>query len=649
MASNTSDSGDLQYGSPARHRALARIAIVAISMALLAYTTARAVTVSFSWDESWTWTHHVSKDMFYQQAYDKMGGNHHLLNVWLMWICHKLFGDGVLSLRLPSLMAHAIYLYATGRMALKARTGLLAVAVFILLNVHPYLLDFFSLARGYGLGCGWMMISLWHAWRYFADGRTARDVFRSAVFAALAAMSHVIMINYLLALGFAFLLTWSFQAFQGHRVAWRSYLLSLCIPGAVGLALILPNALGLFHGGSLNFGCDSFWQCMVRTLGEKVLYHQPYAWPVLRIMAMSIGSVLAVCLFTAIAALRGGWASRCGAMGFGLLVMAACLLSFLMQQLLFGVPLPQTRTGLFLLPLSAYITAAAMVAWPKPGFLPVSAAWLLCIPVLYHQAKSFNFTYAVEWKPSGEVAHMLDIIAEDHWPLSQERPVVTVCTSFESWGSLPYYQRTRDMEWLVSSVRRPPERFVNSDYYIVEYDGYDQVDTAHWKLLYHSAPTNTTLYRDERWRNPAPQMLFQKRNDMEDPALPGSTRDLHVSGERCIRFDSSVRSTKAVSWVVPAELDSAYMAISGTGMVLQADDTNWIALVLSVNREGKEIAHADVSSALQTVRFGEWNRVGIVLRPFMALRPNDVIELTAWPLTADTPLYLDDLELTVTR
>ena len=42
---------------------------------------------------------------------------------------------------------------------------------------------------------------------------------------------------------------------------------------AAGLAVILPNALGLFQGGSLNFGCDSIWNCMVRTLGEKILYH----------------------------------------------------------------------------------------------------------------------------------------------------------------------------------------------------------------------------------------------------------------------------------------------------------------------------------------------------------------------------------------
>lgn len=641
--------GNPVVGKHAHQHKAAQLAVLFIGLLLLAYTTARAITVSFSWDESWTWVHHVSKNMFYQQAYDKMGGNHHLLNVWLMWICHKLFGDGVLSMRLPSLVAHVIFLYASGRMALKARSGLLAVAVFILLNVHPYLLDFFSLARGYGLGCGWMMLSLWHAWRYFDGNGNSRQVLWAAAFAGLSAMSHVIMVNYLLALGLAFLLVWAAQALQGKAVAWRSNLIALCIPGAIGLGMILPNALGLFHGGSLNFGCDTFWNCMVRTLGEKVLYHQPYAWPVLRIMALGIGGVALVCLATIIAAVRGGWANRLQPMFFGLLVLGGCLLSFFLQQLLFEVPLPQSRTGLFLLPLLAYVLAAALVAWPKPHLFPTVAACLLCIPLLYHQGKSFNLTYAVEWKPSGEVAHMLDIIAADHVPLSEVRPITTLCSSFESWGSIPYYQRTRNMEWLVTTVRRPPDPYVNSDYYIVEYDGYDRVDTVNWKLLYRSEATNTTLYRDERWRDPRPTVLFHEVQGMESPALTGRSTKKHFSGIQSIRFDSLTRSTDALRWVVPADQDSMQVELSGTGMVLQPDDSNWIAFVITVKRDGKEVAHADVSSALQTVRFGEWNRIGILLRPDVALIPGDVVELSVWPLTADSPMYLDNLALTVMR
>jgi hypothetical protein len=629
--------------------AIAKLAVVACAVALLGYTVLRAGAVSISWDESWTFVHYVLKNVWYQQAYDAMGGNHHLLNVWCMIITTKLFGESEIAVRLPSLIAHVLYLYATARIALQARGTVVAITAFLLMNVHPYLLDFFSLARGYGLGCGWIMLCLWQVWRYFREEASVKRVAWATAFASLAAMSHVIMINFLLAFGLAFLVVWAVRMPRTGIRPWWKHILVLIAGGAIGLAFILPNALGLFRGGSLNFGCDAVWDCLVRTLGEKFLYHQPYALPVLRIMGAVLVAVGGWSLFTTLVAWRGGWMERLRPLGFGLLVLAGCMLSFVLQQQLFGVPLPQTRTGLFLVPVTAFVLAASLVCWPDRTWLPALAGTVFCIPLLLHQKNSANLTYFVEWKPSGESARMLGTIAADHRTRTEQHPTVTVCASFESWGSIPYYQHINDMHWLVTTTRRPPEPYVPSDYYIVEFDGYDQVDTAHWTLLYRSEATNTTLYRDERWREAHPRTVFHEQHDMEAEALTGRSDEAHVSGSHSIRFDKAVRSTDVISWTVPPQWDGALVELSGTGMVRQPDDGNWVALLLNVTRGGQEIAHADVSSALQTVRFGEWTQVGISLRTTTPLLPGDVVQLSAWPLTDDTPMYLDDLQLWVLR
>lgn len=85
----------------------------------------------------------------------------------------KLLGSSELALRLPNLLAHVVYLHASARVALKARGLVLTVGCFLLLNAHPYLLDFFGLARGYGLACGLMMMSLWQVVRYVDEGQPA--------------------------------------------------------------------------------------------------------------------------------------------------------------------------------------------------------------------------------------------------------------------------------------------------------------------------------------------------------------------------------------------------------------------------------------------------------------------------------------------
>ena len=160
-------------------------------------------------------------------------------------LCRWLFGDSELALRLPNLLAHALFLYASARIALRATTGVVALAAFLLLNAHPYLLDFFPLARGYGLACGWMMLSLWQASLYLRqDGRRMRHLAIALAAAVLSAMSHVIMVTYLLAFTLTLALFWLYGQRTAKRTApsWKEP--ALLVAGvALGLALVLPNAL----------------------------------------------------------------------------------------------------------------------------------------------------------------------------------------------------------------------------------------------------------------------------------------------------------------------------------------------------------------------------------------------------------------------
>jgi hypothetical protein len=622
------------------------VLIGVIALLLLAYVVLRSVAVSFSWDESYTFINHVRKNIFYQQAYDKMGGNHHLLNVWGMWVSMKLFGNSELTLRLPNVLAFVIYLYASARIALQARTIFLSVAAFLLLTAHPYLLDFFSLARGYGLACGWMMLSLWQVCRYLKEGQQARRVGWATLCAVLSAMSHGIMIHYLLAFALTFTLWWLVQSRNTGGRKWLphfGYLAGGCL---LGLVVILPNALGLFHGGSLYFGCDT-WECLLRTLAEKFVYHQHYDHTPLWIAHRLIVTVSLWCLITVIVALRKGWTNELYPFFFATLIFGGCLLSFFVQHVLFAVPFPQTRTGLFLIPLAAFILVAALNAWTTHRRVPILVAGLFCVPLIANQVRSLNMTYAVEWKPSGEIRHMLEIIEHDHLPLTPQRPIVTLSSGFESWGSTPYYTSTRNMQWLVSTKRIAPDAFVPSDYYFVEYDGYDRVDNANWTMLYRSETTGTSLYRDEQPRRHTPRTVYHALRDMEEENLKGGTRAKWTSGHQSVRFDAVTRSTDVLSWKVPEGWDGAPVELAGSGMVMQSDDTNWLSLVFTISRDGLEIAHMDAGSAPQIVHFGTWNKIGIRMRPTVPLQTGDEVQLSARPQSSLPPIWLDDLELWV--
>lgn len=605
----------------------ARIVLLCLSLVLFAYAATRAHLVSFTYDETYTYMEHVRKDLFYQTAFDQMGGNHHLLNVWGMWLSRKLFGESEFALRLPNLLAYAVYLAASAGIALRARSALLAIGCFLLLNVHPYLIDFFSLARGYGLANGFMMLSLWYAWRFLMDGERTRHLVFATTGAALAAMSHVIMVNYLLAFGAATLVHIVPRLSRMGWVAWRQRLTVLLGIGLAGLAVILPNALGLFHGGSLNFGCDEVWTCMMKSLSEQVLYHVPYARAPLVYVEKALWWSVGTCAVIVIPVSRNRLWGSLRPFTFGLVLLALCLLSFLLQNVLFGVPLPQTRTALFLLPLVAFTVCAALLAWPGRAWIPGLVSLAGCTPLLVLMNDARNTAYAVEWKASGGLRDALEIIVADHPPLDSRRPLVNVCSGFETKGCVPYYIHSRDWHWLANTLRGN-DGFQASEYYLVEYDAHDLVDSMHWTKLFQQPVTNLALYRDERMRR-----------------AYGAT----AHHERFLDADHAGGRFPTIEWEVPAGWEPGPVLLVGSVQARERANTNWVGCVMELRRDGEVIAANSQPSHLQVPNYGQWRTTNVMLHVPESLRPGDIVRFIAWPCFPEPIIELGPADLWVMR
>ena len=75
-------------------------------------------------------------------------------------------GDSELVLRIPSLIGYGLYLYFSVRILEWVPNRAFALAGLLLLNLNPYLLDYFALSRGYGLSLGLLMGSLFFLLRF---------------------------------------------------------------------------------------------------------------------------------------------------------------------------------------------------------------------------------------------------------------------------------------------------------------------------------------------------------------------------------------------------------------------------------------------------------------------------------------------------
>jgi len=129
--------------------------IAGVALFLLAYVVLRAVRVNLTYDEALTYGNYLTGDLLH--VFNFSSTNNHLLNSFLARFFYILGGNIEWVLRLPNLLGYGLYLAFSFLILNKLPNKVLAVGGFLLLNLNPYVLDFFSLCRGYGLSLGFLM------------------------------------------------------------------------------------------------------------------------------------------------------------------------------------------------------------------------------------------------------------------------------------------------------------------------------------------------------------------------------------------------------------------------------------------------------------------------------------------------------------
>lgn len=124
------------------------------SAALITYVFIRAYTLSFTHDESLSFTI-IARNSHWTKA-----ANHHVLNTTLMSLSSFLFGNKEFSLRLPNVLSFILYLTGSFFIYRSSKNNWLFFLAISLTLLNPFLIEFFSLARGYGLSLAFMLMGL---------------------------------------------------------------------------------------------------------------------------------------------------------------------------------------------------------------------------------------------------------------------------------------------------------------------------------------------------------------------------------------------------------------------------------------------------------------------------------------------------------
>jgi hypothetical protein len=174
-------------------------------MLLFGFAVVRAIRVPLTFDEAAAFLRYIDTDfpsVFHTSLLSIFSfevATNHFLNTLLTKLCYLAAGSSELALRTPNLIGYAIYLCFAQLILRRCADRTIALAGFLLLNLNPYLLDFFTASRGYGLALGFLLGALYFLFRVIdalRDGASPVSSVRwTLALACAAVMANFALLN----------------------------------------------------------------------------------------------------------------------------------------------------------------------------------------------------------------------------------------------------------------------------------------------------------------------------------------------------------------------------------------------------------------------------------------------------------------------
>lgn len=242
--------------------------IIILSCLFVVFNVVRIINVPVTQDEGWTYVLYVKTSYADIVNCIPRSTNNHFLNTLLTKFCYDTFGHNQFFLRLPNLLGQISFLiYGALLSARLMKNRLLALMCFLVLNLNPFLLEFWGMTRGYGLSLAFMMASMYCLFVYL-NRRNFAALFFTVFMAALAVYTQVILLYYLAALSGALF----FDHLLSKEKAWKTFFvneLPVLLLHYIALYLLLAGPLKEFQNTD-SFLCGGFNGFIPDTIGTLI-------------------------------------------------------------------------------------------------------------------------------------------------------------------------------------------------------------------------------------------------------------------------------------------------------------------------------------------------------------------------------------------
>lgn len=255
-------------------KTLPQLIYCCLAFFFFSYVLIRTISVGITFDEAWTIGTFVQSSFFQILTFEPAIANNHLLNSILIKSLYISGCETIFLARLPNLLALVLYLYFSFKICSTFFKALPGIGLFVLLNANPFILDFFGLARGYGLGLGFLMSTLFFLLQYRATGQFRYGVI-ALVLSSFGVLSNFTFLFFWVGVWivnqFIFFTQSDFKVKLYAKFLGKKIIVSLLLGMIIYAPIQKLRAInGLWYGGNEGFYEDTLVSLTAYSLGNLV-------------------------------------------------------------------------------------------------------------------------------------------------------------------------------------------------------------------------------------------------------------------------------------------------------------------------------------------------------------------------------------------
>jgi hypothetical protein len=455
-------------------------------LVLIGCNVYRAATQSITTDEAFTYERFVSKP--FAGLFEPFDANNHVLHSLLARLSVHTFHLSEWSLRLPSVLGGAIYLFAVHRLCfLLYGGGLWSFMTTAVLVTNPFLLDYLSAARGYGLALGFLVLGIYNLIRP-TERLESSSLYLAGICFGLSISANLTWLFPVAAFVIAFIATRAATGGVQISEVWSE----LIVPTLVVPFIFLIWPFSKAQAQDLYFGA--------RHLADTVQSLADYSFAYRPITIPGLGSFDSLLQWSRVAARPSGALLLTACLAFGgrslhhlaisrdfrenrseihgclmALSFAATTSLVIAAHRVVGVLYPLTRTALYFLPLSFLAASSLFYRFRQYRVLRLAAAAgaAVCLTVFALEA---NLSSYAEWRFDAGTKRIVRFISS-----RDEQKRLKIRASWPMEPSLNFYRLLYGLNWEPVDRTDPKE---GGDLVVLKAGDQEVAEMLGWRIIY---------------------------------------------------------------------------------------------------------------------------------------------------------------------